>query len=265
MSSLQAIILGFVQGLTEFLPISSSGHLVLVNYYLGWGESLPLYIDIATNTGTLLAVLVFLRRDVSLAITGFLVGLSSPRNRATEGWALSIRVLLASIPTVFLGLGLHEVFEKLNSPIPVSFALIATGLFLWFAPRSGPKTKATDLTFFDVVFTGVAQGLAVIPGVSRSGLTISALLSRGASSELAPRFSFIMYVVISLGVAILGLFELPKEVSLSSLILMTVTSFVTGYIALLCLLAILRRGRFRWFAPYLWSLAIFTLFWSLLA
>ncbi|MAZ54022.1 MAG: UDP-diphosphatase [Trueperaceae bacterium] len=265
MSSLQAIILGFVQGLTEFLPISSSGHLVLVNYYLGWGKSLPLHVDIATNTGTLLAVIVFLRRDVYFAVTGFFSGLKSPRGRTQEGWALAIRVLLASIPTIFLGLGLREVFEQLNSPIPVSFALIITGLFLWFAPCSGSKTKVGNLTIFDVVFTGVAQGLAVIPGISRSGITISALLSRGASNELAPRFSFMMYLVISLGVAVLGLFDLPKEIRLGSLTLMTLTSFVTGYIALYCLFAVLRRGKFRWFAPYLWLLATFTLLWNFLS
>jgi undecaprenyl-diphosphatase len=264
LNSLQAITLGFVQGLTEFLPISSSGHLVLVNYYLGWGESLPLHVDIATNTGTFLAALAFLRRDVSSAVTGFISGLRSSAGRDQDGWALAIRVLVASIPTVLIGLGLRGVFERLNSPIPVSFALIATGLILWLAPRSGPKDKPGHLNLLDVLFAGIAQGLAVVPGVSRSGVTICSLLSRGASNELAPRFSFMMYLVVSVGVAALGLLELPNEIELASLGLMTAASFTTGYIALYCLFAVLRRGRFRWFAPYLWSLAGFTLFWALL-
>ena len=188
MTPLQAIVLGVVQGLTEFLPVSSSGHLVLANYYLGWGESLPLYVDIATNTGTLLAVLLFLWRDVTRAVSGFVAGLGSARGREQEGWALALRVLVASVPTVVIGIGLRTVFERLNAPVPVSFALIATGLVLWFAPRSGPKTEARRLSYVDALIAGVAQGLAVVPGVSRSGATIAALLARGRP-PISPRGS----------------------------------------------------------------------------
>ena len=264
MTPQQALVLGIVQGLTEFLPISSSGHLVLVNYYLGWGDSLPLYVDIATNSGTLLAVVLFLRKDVGRTLAGFVAGLRSLEGRREEGWALAVRVLVASAPTVAIGLSLRGVFERLNAPVPVSFALIATGLLLWFTPRSGPKTEARKLSLGDALVAGVAQGLAVIPGVSRSGTTIATLLARGASADLAPRISFLMYLVVSFGVAGFGLFEVTDEVEAAPLVLMAAGSFTTGYLALFWLFALLRRGQFRWFAPYLWAVALFTLAWATL-
>ena len=260
MSILQALILGTVQGLTEFLPVSSSGHLVLANYYLGYGATLPLWVDIATNTGTLLAVLLALRSDVWMAARGFLVGLASPSRRGEEGWRLAILVLTASIPTVVIGLGLRSVFERLNAPLPVSIALILTGVILWFTPTPGKKDSARQLSFWDAILAGLAQGLAVIPGISRSGTTIAAMLWRGSSANLAPRFSFLMYLVVSSGVALLGIGEIHgSELELAPLIVMTITSFITGYLAILWLLALLRRGRFRYFAPYLWGIALLTI------
>lgn len=257
----QAIILGIVQGLTEFLPVSSSGHLVLANYYIfGNEESLPLVVDVATNTGTLLAVLVALRKDVWLALKGFFEGLRSAEGRKQEGWKLALLVIAGSIPTALIGLGLKSVFETLNQPLYVSFALIVTGFILWFTPKSGKKENAKQLTFLDAIIGGISQGLAVIPGISRSGITISTMLWRGASSDLAPRFSFLMYLVVSLGVALL---ELPdsdfSEISLTALLACVAVSFITGYVALLWLFAVLRRGQFRWFSPYLWAVAGFTL------
>lgn len=260
MTLLQAIIYGIVQGLTEFLPVSSSGHLVLAQYYLGWGDALPLYVDIATNTGTFLAVLVALRQDVWQALSGFLQGLRSPEGRRLEGWRMALLVIGGCIPTIIIGLGLKPVFETLNQPLYVSFALIVTGLVLWFTPKSGPKDSALKLSWLDALIGGMAQGLAVVPGISRSGSTIWTMLKRGSSLELAPRFSFLMYLVVSLGVALLGINEVQEQgLEAAPLIGMLVSSFVTGYVALLLVFAVLRRGQFRWFAPYLWFVATATL------
>ena len=228
MTVLQAIVLGAVQGLTEFLPVSSSGHLVLVNYFLGWGEHLPLWVDIATNTGTLLAVVVHLRRDVAAALGGFVSGLVSAEARRRPGWRLALLVLAGSAPTVAIGLALRGVFEALNAPLPVAVALAVTGVILWVAPRSGS--------------------------------TIAALLARGADKELAPRVSFLLYLVVSLGVAVLGLREVrAAQVEAAPLLAMTAASFVVGYLALLSVFAVLRRGRFRAFSPYLWVVSAVTL------
>jgi len=260
MTLMQAIILGIVQGLTEFLPVSSSGHLVLASYYLGWWEKLPLYVDIATNTGTFFAVLVALRKDVWQALSGFFQGLRSSPARQQEGWRMALLVILGSIPTVIIGLGLKPIFEHLNQPLYVSFALIVTGIVLWFTPKSGYKRNALSLNWLDATMGGIAQGCAVVPGISRSGSTISTMLWRGASSDLAPRFSFLMYLVVSLGVAILGIEEVRQEgLELAPLLGMIIASFVTGYLALIWLFSVLRKGQFRWFAPYLWIVAAITL------
>lgn len=260
MTLFHATVLGIVQGLTEFLPVSSSGHLVLTNYYLGWGSGLKLWVDIATNTGTLVAVLIYLRRDVATAVTGFVAGLGSAEARRRDGWRLALLVLVGSIPTAIIGLGLKNVFDRLNAPVPVSLALIVTGFILWFAPKSGPKREIGQVTFLDAFIGGIAQGLAVIPGISRSGITIATFLGRGTDAELAPRLSFLMYLVVSVGVTVLGVKDVQAaHIGLGPVIAMFVASFVTGYLALMVLFAVLRRGRFRAFSPYLWAVAAFTL------
>lgn len=263
MTVFEAIVLGVVQGLTEFLPVSSSGHLVLANWLFGFGEaggSLELAVDIATNTGTLLAVLIALRHDVARALTGFARGLVSSDARRSEGWRLALLVLVGSIPTALLGLALRGVFHALNTPLPVALALAVTGLILWVTPKTGPKKTAADLTFVDALVAGFAQGIAVVPGISRSGATIATLLGRGSDGELAARFSFLLYLVASFGVALLGLSEIrAANMPLAALAAMTVASFATGYLALIWLFKLLRRGRFRIFSPYLWALSAFTL------
>ncbi len=265
MTVVQAIVLGAVQGLTEFLPVSSSGHLVLTNYFLGWGDNLPLWVGLATNTGTLLAVLVYLWRDVVTALGGFFSGLVSAEARERPGWRLALLVLAGSVPTAAIGLALSGVFERLSSPLPVAIALAVTGAILWLAPRSGPKREPQDLTFTDALVAGVVQGLAVVPGISRSGSTIAALLARGADKDLAPRMSFLLYLVVSLGVAVFGIGEVRgADIDVGPLIAMTLTSFVVGYLALASVFVVLRRGRFRAFSPYLWAVSAATIAYVLL-
>lgn len=264
MSVIQAVILGIVQGLTEFLPVSSSGHLVLANYFLGWGDSLELYVDIATNTGTLLAVFIFLFKDVAKAFTGFFKGLVSAEGRKEEGWRLALLVIVGSIPTAIIGLAMRSLFHELNRPLPVAIALILTGFILWFAPRSGPKHTVTQITFKDALIAGTVQGLAVIPGISRSGSTIAALLARGADKELAPKLSFLLYLVVSFGVALIGIDEvLGADIQMGPLVAMTAASFLVGYAALKLVFTLLRRGQFRAFSPYLWAVGAFTILYAL--
>lgn len=263
MGDLEAIVLGIVQGLTEFLPISSSGHLVLASTWFGFashGESLDLAVDIATNTGTFLAVLVALRRDVWSAASGFFRGLVSAEARQESGWRLAWLVIIGSVPTALLGLALRGVFERLNAPVPVSIALIVTGIILWTAPRRGGRARPRELTWRDALIAGVAQGMAIVPGISRSGSTIAALLWRDVDAPVAARLSFLMYLVASAGVAMLGVSEVRGAgLGPRAVILMTVASFVTGWLALLWLFRILRTGNFRVFAPYLWIVAGITL------
>jgi len=184
----------------------------------------------------------------------------SAEARQGDDWRLALLVLAGSVPTAVIGLLIKPVFEHLNAAVPVSFALIVTGAILWTAPRGGLKATVASLSFRDAVLAGVAQGFAVIPGISRSGSTIAMLLWRGASPDVAPRLSFLMYLVVSVGVAVLGAEEvLAADVSWEALAAMTLASFAVGYVALLILFAVLRRGRFRVFAPYLWGVAALTL------
>src|SRR5690554_3168311 len=139
MSVIQAVVLGIVQGLTEFLPVSSSGHLVLANYFLGWGDSLELYVDIATNTGTLLAVFVFLFKDVANAFTGWSRGRVSGGGPKEQGWPRALLVMGRSIPTPIPARPLRPVFPGLTRPARAALALLVPGPILWSAPRPGPK------------------------------------------------------------------------------------------------------------------------------
>ncbi len=263
MTSIEAFILGVVQGLTEFLPVSSSGHLALASHFFGFSqgeEAMALAIGIATNTGTLLAVLLALRKDVALALSGFVAGLRSAEGRRSEGWRLALLVITGCIPTAILGLLLRDSFEALAAPLPVAIMLTITGFMLWFAPSTGrTRTSIRDVRFLDALIVGIAQGIAVVPGLSRSGTTISTLLFRGISSELAARLSFLMYLVVSLGVAVLGLAEIRSaQLEFMPVLIMTVVSFVIGYVALVWLFRLLRQGRFRMFSPYLWAVAAVT-------
>ena len=261
MGFVEAIILGVVQGLSEFLPISSSGHIVLANYHLGLSTDMSLLVSIATNTGTLCAAVVALRSDVWKAVTGFFSGLESAEGREREGWHIALKVVVGSVPTVLIGLALKPYFESFNNPLFVSLGLIVTGFLLWFVPKGGMKQSAKDLTWLDAVITGIAQGLAIIPGISRAGATIVTLLWRGASTGLAPTMSFLFYVVVSFGVAVVGLFDIQNiDMELLPLFCLVLSSFLTGWFAIVWMFRILGRGEFKWFAPYLWGVAVLTLF-----
>ncbi len=295
-SNLEALLLGTVQGISEFLPISSSGHLVLVRYHLNWGDSLPLYVGIATNTGTLFAVLVALRQVVWDTLLGVLASLrflwqqqvwprlapervavayvdAEARNltgdadladereqRRLQAFRLALLVIVGSLPTAVIGLTLEPFFERLGTPVPTAVALVVTGLVLWFVPNTGHKTDPRAITWRDALLVGAVQGLAVMPGISRAGVTIGFLLWRGVSSDLAARFSFLLYLVVSFGVGLLGIGELAEaNIALLPLAIMTITSFAAGYFALIGLLRILQRGQLHRFAPYVWTVALLTL------
>ncbi len=260
MDVFQAIILGIVQGLTEFLPVSSSGHLVLADRFLFGGQQLPLWVDIATNTGTFLAALVVMRHEVAEALAGFFGGLFDPAARKGPGWRLAWLVIVASLPAAVVGLLVKDVFETLNTPFFVSLGLLFTAFVLWTTPRGGAKDAPAKVGYGEAVLAGIAQALAIYPGVSRSGTTISALMRLGVSPEFAARLSFLMYAAASLGVTLLGIKDgLPQGISPGPLASMVIASFVSGYLAMLVLFGILKAGRFRIFAPYVLLVAILTL------
>ncbi len=193
MDYLHVIVLALIQGITEFLPISSSGHLVLVPAFLGW-EDQGLAFDVAVHVGTLLAVLAYFRQDllriISATVSTLAGGKASAESRL--GWG----VILATIPVGIVGfLGKDWIEANLRSAVVVALATIGFGLLLWWADyRSSRARSLTQLNWRDVAIIGAAQAVALIPGTSRSGITMTAGLMMGLDREAAARFSFLLSI-----------------------------------------------------------------------
>ena len=200
MSALQIFVLALVQGITEFLPISSSGHLVLVPVLFGWADQGPL-MDVAVHTGTLLAVLVYFRKDtvgLLLAALGS-IGIV-PARRAVAGsvygklfWAL----VIATLPVVIAGFWLSAsgVHTVLRTPQIIAGTSILFGVLLWLADRYGPRVKALDaMALKPALLIGLAQILALVPGTSRAGITMTAGLALGFGRQEAARFSMLLAI-----------------------------------------------------------------------
>ena len=266
MTILKAIVLGILQGLTEFLPVSSSGHLVLMQHFLGIKES-QLFFDVMLHFGTLGAVIIVYYQLIgSLVRTGFAT-LSQPdfyrRPRLTINNTPHLRLLwfllLGSIPTGLIAMlfkdSLESIFDK---PMVVSSMLMITGLILQLS-RLGQRRRhtGTPLRAWHTPLIGIVQGLAIIPGISRSGSTISIALLLGLSPQKAAQYSFLLSIPAILGAVVLKLKDVGEiTISPTAIVAGTLTSFIVGYIALRSLLAILNRGKLSIFSYYCFVLGI---------
>ncbi|MEJ2211384.1 MAG: undecaprenyl-diphosphatase UppP [Anaerolineae bacterium] len=254
MTLLRAIILGILQGATEFIPVSSSGHLVLVPWLLGWPEP-GLTFDTVLHLGTLLAVLAYFWRDWWRLITAWLRGLvrwqwDDPDARLA--WLL----VLGSIPAAVLGFFLESFFESLfGQPAWVAFFLLVTAALLALSEWLGRRQrKMEELRWPDALFIGLGQALAIAPGMSRSGSTIAAGLARGLERPAAARFSFLLGTPVILGAGVfqlLDLLALPDPMAQAPALLVGfVAAAVSGYLCIWGLLRYLQRGRLYPFAIY---------------
>jgi undecaprenyl-diphosphatase len=210
LNPLQAAILGMVQGLTEFLPISSSGHLILIPWLLGWPEvEDKIAFDAALHLGTILALLIYFWRDWLTLGRALLDGLGSSEARRDTNWRLAWFLILGSLPASLAGLAFEPTVEQLlREPRLVAILLIVFGLLLWLADRVGASKRGVrELGLLDVLVIGFAQVLALAPGVSRSGITITAGLLVGLNRASAARFSFLLSTPVTLAAA---LFSLPR-------------------------------------------------------
>jgi len=244
-SPLKALILGLVQGLTEFLPISSSGHLVIFNYLLGV-ESESIAFEVAVHLGTLLAVIIYFREDLLQVIVDFFRGGDGRR----VGWML----IAASVPTGIIGLTFQKPLEALfNSPRSVGIGLLITAVVLLFAEKYRQGNRSLGkVRLQDALLIGTLQGMAIIPGISRSGSTISAGLFAGLGRDAAARFSFLLAIPAILAAGALhakDFVALPQEMLLPSLIGVA-TSAISGYLAIGILMAVLRKGKLYGFSAY---------------
>ena len=243
---LQAIILGIVQGLTEFLPVSSTAHLILFPWFFNWsGVVDTLSFDLALHAGTLLALLLCFWRDW--------VDLFFRKQR------LLGLIILATIPAGIAGLLLNDLAEhSLRSPLLISIMLIIGGLIMLASEKIYKYRDMEKLFLKDVIFIGVAQAVAIIPGVSRSGFTIAAGLFRGLERETAARFSFLLATPIIGGAFLLhlkGLIMNHADHSAPLFVAGFVSSFVTGFIAIKFMMSFLKRYPLDIFVYYRFLLA----------
>ncbi len=252
MDLLQAAVLGVVQGLSEFLPISSSGHLIMVPFLLGWPPHSQAF-DLALHAGTLIALLWFFWADWLALIRGFLSGLFSARVRHEDpAWRLAWLVLLGSIPAGLIGIVAEKPVEDLlRSPVLNAVLLIVFGLMLFAADRIGSlKRTFSEVFWLDALIMGLAQAIALMPGVSRSGITITAGLLRGLDRPAAARFSFLLSGPIIAAAVVFKLREGVPGAELSTVLVGVLCSAVVGFLAIGFLLRYLQRNSMLVFVVY---------------
>ncbi|NOZ06286.1 MAG: undecaprenyl-diphosphatase UppP [Chloroflexi bacterium] len=264
MTLLQAIFLGVLQGATEFLPVSSSGHLVVVPWLLGW-PSPGLTFDTMVHWGTLLAVVLYFWRDL-LGLA--LAWLASLRERSLEGdprRLLAWLIILGTIPAALAGFLLQDVFESLfGQPHWVAFFWIITGLILFGSEKLGRRQRdMADLGWLDALLIGIAQAIAVTPGISRSGSTMGMGLLRNMEREPAARFSFLLMTPIVFGAGLLQLVHLLHGEGGATPIPFLVAGFlaaaITGFVCIAWLLRYLQKNSLTLFAFYCWIAGAVTL------
>lgn len=256
MNIIQALVLGIVQGATEFIPISSSGHLVLVPWLLDWPEP-GLIFDTIVHWGTLLAILAVFWRDI-LDLARAWAGSIVERNLEPPEARLAWLIIVGTLPAALIGFLWEDFFESLfSSPGRVAALLLVTGAILALSERLGKRQLSMgDLSWLDSVLIGLAQGLSIAPGISRSGATIALGLLRGIEREAAARYSFLLATPIIFGAGLLQLAELFRAgaggAQLAPLIVGFLAAAISGYLCIKFLLAYLQRGRLYVFAVYCW-------------
>jgi len=273
MTLITAFILGIVQGVTEFLPVSSSGHLVIAQHLLGW-KSPAVFFDVSLHVGTFLAVLAVFHKDIRDLIEGGIRLILQRPFRSSKAGKLDnqerifLLVLVGTLPTVVAGLfARHALENAFASVAAVSVNFLITGTFLWLTRYAKPLVrKPPRLTRGKhALWIGLSQALALAPGISRSGATISAGLFLGLERDWAGRYSFLLFVPAVIGALILeGSHIRIQNVELAPTILGILTATIVGYIALRILLKVVRKGNFFVFAPYCWLLGALGLIWTLL-
>jgi len=255
---LKAIILGIVQGLTVFLPVSTSGHLVLVSEILKFKTG-GLAFEVFVHFGTLLAVLVVFRKDIwdmirfLPGLPAFIANRCKIQTESDKSRALALYIIIGTIPAGVLGLLFEKQLEHaFSNPRLVLVTLFVTGLIM--LSSRFPVERLPFMNAFHSVLIGLAQAFSIIPGISRSGSTIVTALWLGINRELAARFSFLLSVPVILGASILKFMDLlhapPSGEHLLILLAATIAAAVSGYIAIIWLLDIIRKHKLEWFGVY---------------
>lgn len=272
---LYAILLGILQGLTEFLPISSSGHLVIAQDIFNI-QGADLAFDVILHLGTLVAVLIYYWQDVLNLISEFfiLIGdfIKGKRPKLLDYSrpyrVLMVMIIIATVPTAIIGLVFNDLFSRLFETADfVGYALIVTGILLWIANGivSGRK-DIKHMTAGDAITVGLIQGLAITPGISRSGSTIFAGLIRGLNRELATRFSFLLSIPAILGAVVVEGKDVFESASALHEVMPVLAGFVaaavSGYLAISFLISVLQKRKLNYFSYYCWAVGILSILYT---
>jgi len=242
-----AALLGLVQGITEFLPISSDGHLVIAEELLGVHQE-GIVFEVAVHVATLLSVLIFFRGRILALLRGALAG-------SADAWAYAAKLALATLPAVVVGLTALDFVEGLfEMPWTAGAGLLFTGACLWTTRRTQPTARAAEPTWLQALLIGCAQVLAIAPGISRSGTTVATALALGVAPLAAAEFSFLMAIPAIVGAALLqALKAAPPTAELwRALGIGGAVACVSGIGALALFVRVLRAGTFHYFAWYTW-------------
>ncbi|MEX0843888.1 MAG: undecaprenyl-diphosphate phosphatase [Balneolaceae bacterium] len=256
MDVLQSFLLGLIQGLTEFLPISSSGHLVLGKQILGVEVETGITFEVIVHFGTLCSILIYYRNIIwDLMVSAFSFVKAPGVHKKDPNVKMMGFILVSMIPAMVVGFTLKDQVEAIfSNPLLVSIMLLVTGLILFSTRFVDTTTK--DVNLSNGFLIGVAQAFAMIPGVSRSGSTISAALWLGVKREEAANFSFLMLIPVIAGAMLLEVKELIEigvsDAALINLVIGFLAAFISGYYALKYLIIILKKKGFHYFAYYCW-------------
>ncbi|MEW8973461.1 MAG: undecaprenyl-diphosphate phosphatase [Tissierellaceae bacterium] len=269
MSLIEAIVLGVFQGIAEFLPISSSGHLVLLQNLFNITEG-NLFFAEMLHFGTLISIIVVYFSDILNIVVDMLKLLGNlirrkKITRLSDYQKLGLLIIVGSIPTAIIGLSLEDFFESLyTSILPIGIAFIVTGFLLWIAEKKTFQNKnIKNMTFLDSIFIGTFQGIAIVPGISRSGSTIVAGLFRGLDKSFATEYSFLLALPATFGAFLLGIRDVVKGGSGVSidlpLIIGVALSTIVGIISIKLLMKLIKRNKLYYFSYYLWILGALTI------
>ena len=262
MSILEAIIFGMVQGITEFLPISSTAHIVITELLLGYHFP-GLAFEIFLHLASVLAVSVYFRKDILEIVSGFFAYLLNKSEHNKIQYLFGWYILTATIITGILGLIFKDyIGDSMKTPAVISASLLVTGFFLVFIERIktyGGRTQK-DMNFLDAVIVGLGQSVAILPGISRSGATLVTALWRGLSRDTAVRYSFLLAVPVILGSSVLMFDEVSKDIWLETgiipLVLSFIITFIFSWIGIVWLIDFLKKSRLIYFALYCFTVAI---------
>ena len=252
----QGLILGLVQGLTEFLPVSSSGHLVLAEHILGY-QPPGVFFEVAVHVATLLSVVVVYRARIVELIKGLVTGQAA-------AWRYAGLLIIASIPAAVAGIALKNYFETSFHSVPaLGWQFLITAIILWSTKYAMPRATGKQVTLAQSMLIGIGQAIAIVPAISRSGTTIAAALWSGLEAEAAAEFSFMMSIIVIAGSGLLEARHIPPGQQGLSLGLLTafVTAAVSGLFAIRFLVSLLKHKKFHLFAPYCAVLGAICLVW----